>query len=524
MAPNDSVFKPFSNKLFAYLWFASFASLIGTWIHDIGASWLMATLEPRPIMVSLIQASNAIPLFALAIPAGVIADIFDRRKLLIVTQVWMFLVALILSIMSFQGLVGPFSILFFTFLMGIGAAMNGPAWQSMIPFIVSKEDLHSAITLQGAAINGARAIGPAIGGFLVAYFGSSAAFLLNAISFLAIIYVLATNKFEKNSESQLPSEYFVPALKSGFRFVMHSDPFKRVLIKSALFIFFASSIWAFLPLIVKINLGKQASDLGMLTAMIGLGAVSLVFLVKKTRTMFSDNLAVLIASLVIGIIYITISQFSNFYFYMLLLYFLGICWLLAISTLTTSSQYYLPNWVRSRAIAFSVVVFFGGTSLGSLFWGCVAELTSISTALLISGSALIITALISYKIPIESSGDLDLSPSLHWENPIVNMQIEQDQGPVKVLVEYVVKPEHENDFLKSMTELKYLRLQSGALRWTLYKDLEKPDNYHETFILDSWVEHLRQHERVSFEDRKIQEKVREYLAAKPIVKHMVFIR
>ena len=267
-----SAWAPLRRRVFFALWIAALASNLGTWMQNVGAAWLMTSISKSPLMVSLIQTASSLPIFFLALPAGALADIVDRRRLLIFSQVWMMVAAGALGILTLMHATSEWTVLGLSFMLGIGAALNAPAWQAIIPELVPREELAAAVTLNGINFNLARAAGPALGGLMVSSFGAGANFLLNAASFLGVMIVL----YEWRRQARpgvLPAERVLGAIRIGIRYVRYAPALRAVLVRTVAFVFGASAMWAVLPLIARYELGLGAAGFGLLLAWFGIGAV-----------------------------------------------------------------------------------------------------------------------------------------------------------------------------------------------------------------------------------------------------------
>ncbi|HME72692.1 MAG TPA: MFS transporter, partial [Myxococcota bacterium] len=371
--------KPLRRPVFRALWIATIASAIGTWMQDVGASWLMTSLAPTPLLVSLVQAASNLPFFVLALPAGALADLVDRRRLLMVSQAWMLLSAAALGILTLSGAVTPVSLLLLTFCLGVGSALNAPAWQAITPELVPREELPDAISLNGMAMNVARAAGPALGGAVVAIVGSGPTFLLNAASFLGVIAVLA--RWERpRRESRLPPEDLYGAIRAGIRYVRHSTQLTTVLVRALSFILCGSVVWALLPLFARETLGLGPSGYGALLGFFGAGAVSGAFLLPRLRRALSAERVATGSVLAFAAVTLVLGLARDGKLVGIALVIGGAAWLILLSSLNLAAQSAVPSWVRARAMAVHLLVIFGGMAIGSAFWGAIATFIDIPAA------------------------------------------------------------------------------------------------------------------------------------------------
>lgn len=516
-----SAWSPFRHSAFRMLWVAAVISNIGTWMNGMGAAWLMTSLSDRPLFVALVQTASALPMFLLALPAGALADIVDRRRYLLFVQIGMLIVAVTLTMLTWVGWTTPWLLLVLTFGLGIGAALTAPAWQATTPELVPSTMLPAAISLNSAGINVSRSIGPAIGGLIIAAAGPAAAFAINATSFLAIIMALYLWRREPHT-SMLPAERFFSAMRLGVRYVRQSPPLKLVLMRTAIFFPFASALWALLPLIARTELNRDASGYGILLSVFGIGAVLGWLILPRLRRSMTSNRIVMLATLTFGIAMILIAVFKVFSVASVALLLAGMAWITVLSSLNIAVQQLVPNWVRARAVSIYIVVFFAGMTAGSAIWGEIASRFDIATALLIAACGLILSILITQKFPLSTESIPNLAPSMHWPAPeTAEPLLTPEKGPVLVTVEYRVKQENKQDFMRAMNEVRGTRLRNGAYGWGLFKDVAATDRYIEYFIDESWIEHMRQHERVSVADREVQEQANIFHTGDmpPIVSH-----
>lgn len=516
-----SPWAPLERPVFRSLWIATLISNIGTWMHDIGAAWLMTTLAPSPIMVSLVQAATTLPMFLFALPAGVLADIIDRRRFLIFAQCLMLATATLLAALQFMGLVTPAILLLATFGLGLGAALNAPPFQAIVPELVRKEEISSAVALNSLGINIARAIGPALGGAIVAAAGPGAVFALNGVSVLAVLIALVRWQREPRSGA-LPPERFFGALRAGFRYVRQAPDFHTVLIRAGAFFVFASATWALLPLIARQELGLGAGGYGVLLGFLGAGAVCGAVALPRLRDRLSGNAVTGIATVVFTVVALGFAYLRSFPVACVLAFLAGTGWIAMLTTLNVAAQMALPNWVKARTLAVFLVVFNGCMAGGSALWGAIATELDIPTALTIAavGQALALLLVSRRTLPSQLA---NLTPSLHWPAPAVASDPDLDRGPVLVTVEYAVPSERAEAFVSAMQDMRRIRRRDGAIFWELFEDTAVPGRWLEVFELETWVEHLRQHGRVTESDRVTQERVREFHAgtAPPAVSHLI---
>ena len=498
------------NGLFRSLWIATIVSNVGTWMQDVGAGWLMTSLSSSPSMVALVEAADSIPLMLLALPAGALADIVDRRRLLIAAQVYLLVVAALLALLTFLDLMTAWALLGFVFAFGVGGAVIMPAWSAIVPDLVRADELSSAIALNSIAINVSRAIGPAIAGVLVAAVGAWLVFTLNALSYLGILVVLARWQHEHH-KSTLPAERFVSAIRVGIRFVMHTRTLQIVLIRGGAFFVFASATWSLFPLIVRRELGRGPEIYGLLLTCIGIGAVAGAMVLPRVRAKISRDALVAVASALYAVAALALAYVQNVGLLAVAMLATGAAWISILSALQVSAQTTLPPWVRARGLAAFVVVFMGGMALGSIFWGQVATRIGIPFALTAAAAGMTLAIAITWRFKLGHHQVLDFTPSMDWPLPLLAETPEPDV-PVMVTINYRIQPDKRAEFVAAMQGVREMRRRNGAYFWQLFHDSEDPTRFVETFMDESWMEHLRQHERASVADREIQRRAKQYLA------------
>src|SRR5258707_9790662 len=506
----QSPWSPLRNTLFRNLWIASIVSSLGTWMHDVGAGWLMTSLSSSPSMVALVQAADSLPVMLLASPAGPLADIVDRRRLLIGVQIYFLLVISALAMLTWLELTTPWALLSFTFAVAVGTALAMPAWAAVIPELVPRDDLQSAIALNSIAINVSRAIGPAIAGVLVAAVGAWLVFALNALSCIGILVVLYGWRHERR-KSSLPAERFVSAIRVGMRFITHTRALQGVLIRGVGFFLFASATWSLFPLIVRKELGRGPEVYGVLLTCIGIGAIAGAMVLPRVRTKVSRDALVAGASALYALAALALAHVQNLALLMVAMLATGAAWISILSALQVSAQLTLPEWVRARGLAAFIVVFMGGMGLGSVLWGQVATAIGIPSALTAAAAGMVAALAFTWRVKLGHHPMLDFTPSMAWAPPVLAENPEPESGPVMGTIEYRVDPAKRAEFVPAMQEVGEMRRRNGAYYWELYHDSADPAHFVETFMDESWIEHLRQHERVSVADREIQRRAEQIL-------------
>ncbi len=519
--PKASGFGPLRQPLFVVLWVATIIGNTGSFVRDVASAWLMTDLSTSPAAVAMVQAAATLPVFLLAIPAGVLSDILDRRKFLIGIQFLLAGTSICLLVLSASELQTVASLVALTFLGGIGAALMGPTWQAIVPELVEKKDLKDAVALNSLGINIARAIGPALGGLVLASLGAAFTYGVDVISYVFVVAALLWWPRPKAKQDVL-SERFVGAFRAGLRYARASRELHIVLLRAFLFFALASSVWALLPLVARQMLGGGAGFYGILLGAVGLGAIGGAVVMPRLRASLSADGLLLAAALVSATVMAFLSMAPPQWAAVAALVVLGMAWITALTTMNGVAQSILPNWVRGRSLAVYLTVFNGAMTVGSLSWGMVAKWTSVPAALLTGATGLVLVALVAHRIKLPT-GDADLVPSNHWLEPLTATPVDNDRGPVMIQIEYRVALENRAAFLKAIAHLSYERRRDGAYAWGIVEDSANPTLMLEWFQVESWAEHLRQHQRVSKADADIQEEVMRFHEGgqRPVVRHFL---
>src|ERR1700732_4174754 len=411
---SSSPWRPLRIRLFRNLLIADFVSDVGAFMQAVGAAWLMTSLSSSPLQIALIQAASALPFFLLALPAGSIGDIVDRRKLILGTEFWMLTIAIILVIAPFAPLITPWLLLLLTFALSIGDAVESPTWSAIFPELVPKEELAPALTLNGIEFNLARAVGPALGGVVIAVAGVSTAFLLNVVSFLGVIVVISRWK-RHVPKSNLPVESFTGATAAAIRYVRYSPGIGRLLLRSACVIFFSSAFWALLPAVAK-NVSHSSLGYRLLLGFFGTGAVLGAVVLQRLRKIYSVEDVVAVRTAVFACVLAATALVPQLWILCFFSFFGGAGWTIFMSVFNTLIQRLAPDWVRARVLAVYLFVFQGSMAVGSVLWGASGERASLEKALLASavGIAACLLLRLDFSLP-EPTATLDVWN--HWPKP-----------------------------------------------------------------------------------------------------------
>jgi MFS family permease len=518
-----SAWAPLRIRIYRTLWIAQLTSNVGTWMQMVGAQWLMGSLSSDPLLVALIQTALTLPLFLVGFPAGAIGDIFDRRRVLLLAQSFMLGCAALLAVLTLRGDVTPAVLLALTFAIGLGQALTAPSWQAIQPQLVGRELIPQAAALGATSMNLARAIGPAIGGALVAAAGPGWVFLLNAASFLGVLGVLALWRRDAPPKVLGP-EHVTSALRAGIRFVRSSPRTRTVLIRVGSFVVFATALWALLPVVARTRLGLGSGGYGLLLGAVGLGAVLGAWTLPHARARWPLDRVVVAASVAFGGAAVVLAWVEFVPGVALALVVTGYCWIAVLSSLNASTQAVLPDWVRSRGMGVYLLVLQGGQALGAVVWGVVTSRYGTEWALSAVAVGLLSTVLVARRWPLRT-GAIDVRPSQHWPEPELAIDPHPQQGPVLITVEYEVPAENAAAFREAMERVGRSRRRSGAQRWGLFQDGADPERFVEAYLLPTWEEHLRQHqERVTRSDQEYERRSRALVreGTHPQVRHMFF--
>lgn len=523
-AEQGGSFAPLRQTVFAVLWGATVLGNTGSFMRDVASGWLVTDLSAAPAAVAMIQAAGTLPIFLLAIPAGVLSDILDRRKLLISVQLLLAAVSATLMVLSHFKLLTIEALVGLTFLGGVGAALVAPVWQAVVPELVDRKDLKSAIALNSLGINIARAIGPAAGGLLLAAVGAAFTYGADVLSYVFVIAALVWWKRPAQNRDEL-SEHFAGAFRAGLRYARASRDLHVVLLRAAIFFAFASAVWALLPLVARNMLNGTAGFYGVMLGAVGAGAICGAFLLPRLRQRLDSDGLILLSVLVTAAVMTALFFAPPKWLAIVLLLLLGSAWIVALTTLNGVAQSILPNWVRGRALAIYLTVFNGAMAAGSLLWGLVAEAIGVPQTLLVAAVALVVAGVVMHRVKLPR-GEADLVPSNHWPEPLIAAPVEQDRGPVLILIEYRIDPAEREPFLHALTRFSHQRRRDGAYNWGITEDVADPTAIIEWFFVESWAEHLRQHKRVSHSDADLQSKVVRYHVGpdKPQVRHLLAAR
>jgi predicted MFS family arabinose efflux permease len=517
-----SPWSPFRHATFTVLWTATVIANVGTWMYNAASGWLMTSLNADPLIVSMVQVATSLPMFLFALPAGALADIIDKRRFLIAIEGATTVVAAIIAALVWLSLVTPSTLLLFTFLLGAGAALTAPAWQSVVPQLVPKQVLTAAVSANSVGINISRALGPALGGVIITGFGIAAPFWLNAVSNLVIIGALLWWRPPPTAPHRLPAERFVSAIVTGFRHARHNRHLRATLTRAVGFFLFASAYWALLPLVARSQIAGGPGLYGILLGAIGAGAVSGAFALPWLKVKLGPDRLVVAGTIGTAATLVLFGLAREPVMALSASIIAGASWIAVLASLNVSAQVALPDWVRGRGLAMFVTVFFGAMTIGSAVWGQVAGMVGLPDTHFIAAAGALIAIPLTWRWKLQTGAGIDLTPSTHWPAPVITHVVEHDQGPVLVTVEYQVEPRNREAFLIALERLAHERRRDGAYAWGVFEDAAEEGRFLETFLVESWLEHLRQHQRVTNADRVLQNAVHQFVVGgAPKVTHLI---
>ena len=520
-AASISAWAPFQHRIFTLVWIATVISNIGGWMYSAASGWLMTTLTKDPLMVSLVQVASSLPVFIFAFPAGAWADVVDKRKFLILAETSIAVLSTAFALLVWRGLVGPHTLLLVVFVIGAAGALTAAPWQAVVPELVPREHLAPAVALNSLGVNVSRALGSALGGLLIAVLGVSAPFWANGVSNAGVIGALLWWRPAPRPSRHLPAERLGSAMRTGFRHARHNPRLRAALIRATAFFTCASAYWALLPLVTRERIAGGPQLYGLLLGVIGVGAILGAMALRPVRARLGSDRTVALGSigtvLAIGLFGLARAPVTA----LLASLIAGASWVTALSTLNLAAQMALPDWVRGRGLAIYIMVFSGAMSVGSTLWGQLAAWIGLLNAHGIAAATMLLAMALTWRWKLQYAAGIDLTPSRHWPMPQALQLHDSNDGPVMVTVEYHVAQGSRTAFLEAVNHLGHARRRDGAYAWTVYEDAERAGRILETFYLESWAEHLRQHERVTHTDRELQLAIRQLIQDEPLVTHFI---
>jgi MFS family permease len=522
-----SIWIALRKPVFRGLWLASVLSGCCVSAHDMAATWVMNTLTPSPLLLSLLSTAASLPFFLLTFPAGALADMIDRKTLLCRMNLWLALVAGGLAVLGWLHLLNPWVILAAVFLLGVGFACNAPAWTSVIPEVVEKEELPSAVTLGGIQMNLSGIIGPAIGGILLPLIGANALFALNSVGFL-IIVIAITRWHPEATQSKILLKTFLESLTGAVRYVHYTRGIQVLLVRALLFALLISAIPALLPVVGLKALHLSSSSLGLLFTSIAIGSLAAaVLVIPLARERYRPNTVTVLASLLLAIVYCLMAYVRHLEPFMVVAALGGLSWTLAASELWVAAQQAMPDWTRGRMNATQIMISQGGVVLGGIAWGAAATFVGLEFTLLIAALLVCLHLAIAVPLSIDFTRSLNLEPGPPWGMPLPAETPDPDDGPIAVVADIVIEGQNRKDlaeFIELMLELRLAYLRNGASSARLYKNLGEPSVFRMEAVAPTWREYLLLHTRLTKTERQILDRVFNLSAGpKPKVYHYMLI-
>jgi MFS family permease len=523
-APAPGPWSALRYPLFRYLWLATVVSNVGGWMYDAASAWLMTSLSPSPLIVALVQVANSLPLFLFALPAGALADMVDRRRLILTLEILTTVFSALFAVLVMLHLAGPVVLLVFVFLIAALGAIETPAWQAIVPQLVPGAALTSAIATNSVGVNISRVLGPALAGLVILSLGIAAPFWLDAFSNLGVIAVILWWREPARPAHALPPEHLTGAMRAGWRYARNNRALRATLARAVGFFLFASAYWALLPLLARTQLGGGPTLYGVLLGAIGAGAVGGAFVLPRLKARSSPDTLIMCGEAGTALALLLFGLAPNATVAVLACLIAGVSWIVVLATLNVSAQVALPEWVRGRGLAAYVAVFFGTMSVGSLLWGYLASRIGLMPAQCAAAAGALLAMVLTRRWRLGTGPEADLTPSMHWPAPVLAEPSQADAGPVMVSVEYKVSAANRAEFLAALAPVAHERLRDGAYDWDIFQDAAHPERLVEIFFVDSWLEHLRQHQRVTKADALAQTHLLRLVHGEPLITHYLAAR
>jgi len=507
VAYTSSTFAPLRHETYRTIWFASLASNFGGLIQAVGAAWMMTVITSSEDMVALVQTSTALPIMLFSLISGALADNYDRRRIMLTAQSAMLVVSILLTAFALLGWVSPGLLLLFTFLIGCGTALNNPSWQASVGDMVPRADLPDAVTLNSMGFNITRSVGPAIGGAIVAAAGAAAAFAVNALSYIALLYALF--RWQPSAPaSALPRETLGSAIFAGLRYVSMSPNLEKILLRGLVFGIGASSIQALLPVVALDLVSGGPLTYGFMLGAFGIGAIGGAILSTRLREMFSSETIIRLAFSGFALSAVIAALSPSAVLTSAGMLVAGACWVSALSLFNIIVQLSTPRWVVGRALSLYQTVTFGGIAGGSWLWGVAADRYGLSNALLMSAAVLLLGVVIGLRFSMPAFASLNLDPLNRFIEPALGLDITPRSGPIVIQVDYRIADDDLAEFMTLMEERRRIRIRDGARNWALMRDLENPGLWTETYHTPTWVEYIRHNQRRTQADAENTDRLR----------------
>ena len=511
MPAHTSIWSPLRQPAFRGLWLCGAAFFIGNGMQAMAAAWLMVEMTGSSFLAALVQTAVFLPMFVLALPAGVLADTTDRRRLIVAALVAQLLASALLAVLALGHWAGPASVLFLVFVCGCCLAMLTPAWNSSVVDPVPREEWPQAITVISIAYNAARAVGPTLAGVMFTRLGAGWVFAV-AVLTTALMWE-STRRWPPKAHppSRLPAERLWGGTLSGLRFAWHSRIILAQLVRVMAYGAAGSALWALLPTIAQ-RMGTGAEGFGLLMGCMGSGAVAAGLVAGRLRARFELDHIVMAACIVFASVLTLAASVRLPWLIYLAMAAGGAAWMTAMSIFNSATQASAPPWVRSRAVALHMVAALGAYAIGSAFWGAISDLLGLNTALLAAAVLMAAGLLLTKPFPLRVGGAHEVTQGTPWDELFIEAEPAPEAGPVAVEVGYRIRPGSDAAFLDAVSQMKAPRRRDGATFWRVYKDLGEPSRYVERFIVESWADYLHQRARATVADHALEAEVRAFLA------------
>ncbi|HEX2543883.1 MAG TPA: MFS transporter [Ramlibacter sp.] len=508
---SHSLWAPLRRPAFRGLWAGSAVYFTGNAMQVMAAAWLMVELTGSAFLAALVQTAVFLPMFLLALPAGVMADTTDRRALILRCLMVQAVIVALLALLAWVGWAGPTTLLLFTFAAGCCTALLSPAWNTSVADAVPREDMPQAITAMSIAWNSARALGPSMAGFVFAWLGAGAVFAVAVFSVVAMMDAMRRWPPAAHAKSPLPAERLWSGTVAGLRYARHSPMILAQLLRTVAYSGTGAALWGLLPAIAAQHLQLGATGFGFLMGCLGGGAVAAGLVLGKLRAQLGLERLVAIGSLVFAAVMLVAAFVRIPVVVFVALAIGGAAWMSVMATFNTATQSSAPPWVRSRAVALHTVSALGSFAMGSALWGAVSSAAGLSAALTLAAFGMVAGIVLARWFPLRMGDAQEVTPVASWEDTLIKQQPLPDDGPVSVEVAYRIRAGEAEEFLHAVTQLRSSRRRDGATLWRVYRDLGDPSRYVERFIVASWADYLHQRSRATLADQELEARVREFV-------------
>lgn len=499
-----SPWEPLKLPAFRMLWLVWATSNICMWANDVAAAWLMTSLTGSATLIAMVTTASSLPVFLLGLPSGALADIVDRRRYFMVTQIWVAINAAVLYLVSITVGLTPALLLLLVFTNGIGLAMRWPVYAAMVPELLPRNQMPLGLALNGIAVNVSRIVGPLIAGAIIAAFGAEYVFAMNGVLSMACAFVLFRWQREEKPPSVLPGERFLGAMRLGWQYVRESRRMKDAIVLTCSFFLHATALIALLPLMAKRMVDGGAFIFTLLLAALGLGAVVAATQLPKLRHRWNRDQLAFRGSILQSVATFVVAFSDHAWMALPAMFLGGAAWIITANSVSVSAQLSLPDWVRARGMAIYQMAIMGGTALGAFVWGRLAESTSVPTSLAVCAGSLLVALFLTRNRVLEGEQEEDHTPTHPWQEPVPALPIALDAGPVMITLEYQIDPGRREEFESIMAESRSARLRQGAVSWGLFEDTQQPGRFVEYFACDTWADYLRRFDRFTAMDERLQ--------------------